>query len=228
MGVKLERMFWVGAGMALCAAAGAALQLSRIDHWNAAIAAGGAAAAGGPAAGGVAAGGAAAGGVAAGGAAADAALGEPRVRFAVAYAQGAQGKIQEALNGYRELDSATDAVIRRNAKFNSGNLYLQLALAARNGAAGATGAAGVTGAPGTTGAAGATGDAGAALTLAELAKQSYRDVLREDSSDWDARYNLELVLRLDPDPDQDLPALPVPPTRNRTPTVGLGSGLGLP
>jgi mxaK protein len=120
---------------------------------------------------------------------------------------GVHGKVQEALNAYRELDAAADEVIRRNAKFNSGNLYLELALAARTEA---------------------HGDAGATLTLMELAKQSYRDVLREDSGDWDARYNLELALRLDPDPEEETPDLPVPPTRNQTPTVGLGGSLGLP
>lgn len=181
MGMNVTRLFLVSAGLALCAAAAAAWQLTRIHAWNTAITAGGVAA--------------------------NAASDQPRVRFAAAYAEGAHGKIRDALDAYRELDAAADAVIRRNGKFNSGNLYLQVALEARTGA---------------------NADTAAALTLLELAKQSYRDVLREDSGDWDARYNLELALRLDPDPDQEVPELPVPPTRNKTPTVGLGSSLGLP
>ena len=37
------------------------------------------------------------------------------------------------------------------------------------------------------------------LPLIELAKQSYRDLLREDPGDWDARYNLERALWLAPE-----------------------------
>jgi mxaK protein len=39
------------------------------------------------------------------------------------------------------------------------------------------------------------------LPLTELAKQSYRDLLRRDPTDWDARYNLERALRLAPEED---------------------------
>ena len=45
------------------------------------------------------------------------------------------------------------------------------------------------------------------LPLTELAKQSYRDLLRREPTDWDARYNLERALRLAPEeddsPDED-------------------------
>lgn len=181
MGVTGERILLAGAALALCMALGFGWQLARIERWNTAIAAGRVAP--------------------------DEAQRQPRLRFAAAYAQGAQGKVQEALNAYRELAGSPDASIRRNAKFNSGNLYLQQALAAR---------------------ADPKADASAALTLMELAKQSYRDVLREDSGDWDARYNLEAALRLDPDPDEESPELSTPPARNKTPTVGLGTDLGLP
>ena len=49
------------------------------------------------------------------------------------------------------------------------------------------------------------------LPLIELAKQSYRDLLRENPGDWDARYNLERALRLAPevaeeDSEQNRPA----------------------
>ncbi len=41
------------------------------------------------------------------------------------------------------------------------------------------------------------------LPLTELAKQNYRDLLRRDPTDWDARYNLERALRLAPEEDDD-------------------------
>jgi mxaK protein len=48
------------------------------------------------------------------------------------------------------------------------------------------------------------------LPLLETAKARYRDLLRDDPADWDARYNLERALRLAPespdetDTDQDI------------------------
>jgi len=44
-------------------------------------------------------------------------------------------------------------------------------------------------------------DEAQSLPLTELAKQSYRDVLRRNPTDWDARYNLERSLRLAPEDD---------------------------
>jgi len=44
---------------------------------------------------------------------------------------------------------------------------------------------------------------GALITPTELAKQSYRDVLRAEPGDWDARFNLERALRLLPDQDDE-------------------------
>ncbi|HEY0342432.1 MAG TPA: hypothetical protein VGC34_16645 [Steroidobacteraceae bacterium] len=41
------------------------------------------------------------------------------------------------------------------------------------------------------------------LPLTELAKQNYRDLLRRDPTDWDARYNLDRALRLAPEDDDD-------------------------
>jgi mxaK protein len=46
-------------------------------------------------------------------------------------------------------------------------------------------------------------DEAQSLPLTELAKQSYRDLLRRDPTDWDARYNLERALRLAPEEDAD-------------------------
>ena len=44
------------------------------------------------------------------------------------------------------------------------------------------------------------------LPLVELAKQSYRDLLRETPGDWDARYNLERALYLAPESEEDAAA----------------------
>jgi mxaK protein len=45
---------------------------------------------------------------------------------------------------------------------------------------------------------------GLAIPLLELAKEGYREVLRHDPGQWDARYNLERAQRLLPDPDESL------------------------
>ena len=183
MGMRtLEALLLVAAVAALVVALGAGWEALRIERWNAVITTGGVQLS-------------------------DSQAAPVRVRFAAAYELGRRGQIQEALNAYREFDSAADPAIRRNAKFNSANLYLQAALAAR---------------------ADNRADPSAALTLMELAKQSYREVLREHSGDWVARYNLEEALRLDPDPDTESPELSTPPSRIKAPMIGLGSDLGLP
>jgi mxaK protein len=38
-----------------------------------------------------------------------------------------------------------------------------------------------------------------ALPLVELAKENYREVLRQNSQNWSAKYNLELALRIVPE-----------------------------
>jgi len=127
------------------------------------------------------------------------------VRFAAAFALAKKGDVQAALNLYRELESGNDAQIRADAKFNSANLYFEQSLALR-----------------------VSADPSRALTLVELAKQSYRELLRDHSDDWDARYNLERALRVAPDPEQDTQGLPPPPGARRTPTTVRAESLGLP
>ena len=129
----------------------------------------------------------------------------PAVRFAAAYARASRGDVEGALNAYRELDGAADVRVRRDAKYNSATLYLQKALALQAGA-----------------------NEAEALTFVELAKQSYREVLRDDSGDWDARYNLERALRLAPDPAREAEELPPPPDSRHAPSTAAGASLGLP
>ena len=63
-------------------------------------------------------------------------------------------------------------------------------------------------------------DSTQSLPLTELAKQSYRDLLRQDPNDWDARYNLERALRLAPeDEDDDQDSGPPDPREHERTTI---------
>src|SRR5262249_7284820 len=85
-----------------------------------------------------------------------------------------------ALGAYKSIIQANREDLRRVALYDLGNLYLRQALQV------------------------GLEDEGQSLPLLELAKQSYRDLLRRDPDDWDARYNLERTLRLAPESDDDL------------------------
>ena len=102
----------------------------------------------------------------------------PEARFAQALALGAAGHYEPALRAHKALVQAEHGSLREAALYNLGNLHLHEALK--------TGST--------------TPDA--AAPLVELAKQSYRDALRADPSDWDARYNLERALQLAPEVDE--------------------------
>ena len=84
-----------------------------------------------------------------------------------------------ALAAYKAIIQADREDLRRIALYDLGNLHLHQALQA------------------------GLSDEAQALPLIELAKQSYRDLLRKDPNDWDARYNLERALRLAPEDDDD-------------------------
>jgi len=98
-------------------------------------------------------------------------------RFAHALALARTGGYEAALPAYKSLAQEERGPLRTAALYNLGNLHLRQAL--RNGPAGAADA----------------------LPLVELAKQGYRDALRADPGDWDARYNLERALVLAPEID---------------------------
>lgn len=115
--------------------------------------------------------------IAAGGIGGDAPRAAPELRFASAYAQAASGAAEAALSRYGSLhDDAT--ALGQAARYNSANLLLRQAIVLRAGA-----------------------QPGQALPLIELAKEHYRELLRRDPQDWDARYNLERAQRLLPDPE---------------------------
>ncbi len=102
-----------------------------------------------------------------------------QARFAQALALGAAGRYEPALRAHKALALAERGPLREAALYNLGNLHLREALKPGR----------MT--PDTT------------SPLVELAKQSYRDALRADPDDWDARYNLERALQLAPEVDAD-------------------------
>lgn len=99
----------------------------------------------------------------------------PEVRFAQALGLAQANDVEGAAKAYKALIQEERGDLRRAALLNLGNLRLREAL--QSGAGSST------------------------LPLVELAKQSYRDLLREDPWDWDARYNLEHALWLAPELD---------------------------
>jgi mxaK protein len=126
------------------------------------------------------------------------------LRFARAYALAASAPGDAALNAYRALQN--DERVGRDARFNSANLLVRQAIQVREGA-----------------------QPGQAIALLELAKEIYRDVLRNDPSDWEARYNLERAQRLLPDPeDVDNEPAQAAQNRERAATTMRGYAPGLP
>ena len=126
------------------------------------------------------------------------------MRFAAAHAQAASGAGDAALSRYGALQD--DTPLGQAARYNAANLLMRQAIALRAGA-----------------------QPGLALPLVELAKEHYREVLRRDPDDWNARYNLERAQRLVPDPDE-ADDTPVGPQRNaeRAATTMRGHAPGLP
>ena len=84
-----------------------------------------------------------------------------------------------ALAAYKSITQSSRDDLRLIALYDLGNLHLHQAI--QYGLA----------------------DEAQSLPLTELAKQSYRDLLRRDPTDWDARYNLERALRLAPEDDDE-------------------------
>jgi len=128
----------------------------------------------------------------------------PQLRFAAAYAQAASGAEDAAVNAYRPLQG--DDPLGQAARFNSANGLLRQAIKLRAGP-----------------------QPGQAVPLIELAKETYREVLRNHPDDWPARYNLERAQRLLPDPeDLEGGPLEVPRNAERAATTMRGYSPGLP
>lgn len=88
-----------------------------------------------------------------------------------------RGQFEEALNAYAEAETVGGDSVRQAVRVNVANLYLRRGiLVARQ-----------------------DGHAQRAIAMLQLAKASYRRALRARPDDWNARYNLELALRVLPD-----------------------------
>lgn len=124
-------------------------------------------------------------------------------RFARALALARAGDSDAAIKSYKSLIGEDRGELRRRARYNLGNLYMRAALANR-------------------------ADAAQSLPLVELAKQSYRELLRLDPADWDARYNLELALRLAPEVEQEIEEEAEPPEREQSISTLQGVRIDLP
>ena len=110
----------------------------------------------------------------------DASSALPEAQFAHAVALAKRGDYEGALKLYKVLGRGKRADLATDALYNAGNLQLREALKEGRDAAVRM------------------------LPLIELAKQSYRSVLRRDPKSWDARYNLDRALWLAPELDEQL------------------------
>ncbi len=132
----------------------------------------------------------------------------PALLFAQAHELAAADQLEPALARYRAL--YRDPALASAARYNSANLLLRQALVLRDANADPA-------------------NAGQALPLIELAKQGYREVLRANPEQWDARYNYERAQRAQPDPDDiDAPIGEPRAQAERSPTTTRGVGGGLP
>jgi mxaK protein len=104
----------------------------------------------------------------------------PEAQLARAVALSRAGDYEGALLAYKAVSQGSRPDLRHLALYNLGNLHMRAALKDP------------------------LASADQRLPLVELAKQSYRDLLRETPSDWDARYNLERALYLAPESEEDV------------------------
>jgi mxaK protein len=128
----------------------------------------------------------------------------PEAQFARAVALVGAGKSDAALNVYKALTRSSRTDIRRAALYNTGNLYMRDAEGSD------------------------TDQSFESLPLVELAKQAYRDVLREAPDDWDARYNLERACWLAPEMEYGADEADAPMKEQRASSTIQGEAVNLP
>lgn len=129
----------------------------------------------------------------------------PESRLAHAQALAASGDYDAALAGYKSIIRGNREDLRRIALYDGGNLNLRRAMQED------------------------PDNLTQIIPLVELAKQNYRDLLREDPDQWDARYNLERALRLAPEgenPEEE--ASPPPESRERAQSTNDNARMDLP
>ena len=88
----------------------------------------------------------------------------------------ADGRHQEAIAGYGTIVLDADSDLRTVQLFNLANLYLERAVQLER-----------------------TDETQPAMSMVELAKQNYREILARDPYHWDSRYNLSRALEMLPD-----------------------------
>jgi len=130
---------------------------------------------------------------------------DPRLWIAAARQPARAGHTAEAAALLRRAAEASRGRLRQVALYDLGNLYLREALQVRDSGADAS-----------------------ALPLLELAKESYRGALLDRPDLWDAKFNLELALRVAPDLDSDEAGAAPIPTGERAVTTMRAFTLGLP
>lgn len=128
----------------------------------------------------------------------------PEARFARAMALARAGESEAAVKAYKALIEGDRRDLSQNARYNLGNLYMRDAL--ENGAS----------------------EAFRSLPLIELAKQRYRDVLRNEPAHWDARYNLARALQLAPEIEQEVEEKEEPPKKEQSTSTLQGVRIDLP
>jgi len=109
----------------------------------------------------------------------------PEVRMARASYLRQKQRYNEALEILSLIVGHGDSRLRTQSRYNLGNLYLSQAMAEIE-----------------------AGQLNQAAPLLMLAKQAYRLALAEDSGFWDAKYNLELAMKLLPEFDRISPNAP--------------------
>jgi mxaK protein len=144
-------------------------------------------------------------GLAASGGSAAPAGDDPRLWMVAARQPARAGYVAQAAALLRRAADASHGRVREAALYDLGNLYLREALKLKQSGADAS-----------------------ALPLVELAKESYRTALLERPDLWDAKFDLELALRLSPDPDPDDTGAPQILTGERAVTTMHAFTLGLP
>ncbi len=105
--------------------------------------------------------------------------GKPELRLARAYYLKQKHRYDEALATLSLILEQGDNHFKAKTRYNIGNIYLEQAVEKAEAMA-----------------------INEAMPLAGLAKQAYRQALAYDSQFWDAKYNLEVAMRLLPEMDR--------------------------
>lgn len=100
----------------------------------------------------------------------------PEVLFARTYWFRQKNRDDEAIELFNRLEGVGDPGFKARVRYNLADLYLARAIDLTE-----------------------RSDFERAFTLTSLAKDLYRESLRLDSREWDAKYNLEVAMRLVPD-----------------------------